>query len=837
MQKFTGLTASQIQESLQKYGGNKLPEEVKTTKLEILLNQFLSPLIFVLLIASLLTFFLGEYLDTIAIIIVTLVNTLLGFFQENRAQNALQSLKKIIKPQVTVIRGGQTQIVSGEDLVVGDIVRLKSGERIPADGVLLDTSSFTVSEAILTGESAPIEKHANDADSPDPKFNQVFMGTVALSGYAVMQVTAVGSNTSFGKIAQNLSKKDEEVTPLQKKLGHFSKQIAVIVVVLSLILFILGYAFGDPENYVRAHAETIGESSKLVGLITLCVSLAISAIPEGLVISLTVVLTLSMQRLLRRKALVRKLVVAETLGSVTTICVDKTGTLTEGNMHVVDTKFTDPDLAKYTLLEVNRDLNAVDSAITAWLTDHGVNTVRDLTGQPHLFDIPFNSKYKFAASIHQDAIYIVGAPDILLTQSQLTDADKADWKEHIEQGAAKGNRIVAVATAVNTKYLNKSEIRNNESEILHNLTWLGTVTIEDPVRKDVLPAFKLLTEAGIKLKVITGDQKITAMNIMDQVGIRVSEDEILSGEQLDTLSDKELQQLLPKVLLFYRTVPEQKLRIVDLLQANNEIVGMMGDGINDAPALRTADVGIAVENATEVSKETADIVLLDNNISTIAAAVEEGRTIFENLRKIVTYLLSDGTAEVFLILGSLLFRLPLPLLPLQILYINLIADGLPATALAFEPPEKNLMQDKPRPINSQIMDRQMLTLIGIVGGVVNFGIFAVYIFLLSMNMPINEIRSFIYVMMAVDSLIYVYSMRSLRTTIWSRNIFSNSVLNLAVISGFLLVLVSFHIPFIASALELSPLTFAQVALVSMFGFFKVFIIEIFKHYTVVKAAR
>jgi P-type Ca2+ transporter type 2C len=838
----TGLTSSEVLASRERHGANKLPASKRVAWLRILIEQFRSPLIFILLIAAGLTSLLGEYIDSAAIILIVLVNTLLGFMQEYRAQRALEALKNMIKPQVRVIRDAEEQTVSAEDLVVGDIVKLKLGERIPADGVVLEANTFTVSEAVLTGEPEAIEKLAveniNTANIPDAA--KVSMGTVVLTGYAVMQVRAIGQQTKFGAIARTLSILDSGKTPLQKRLGHFSRQIAIAVGFLAILTFILAYFVADPSTYAHGlntaqFADSI--SARLVTLISLSVSLAVAAIPEGLVIGLTVILTLSLQRLLRRKALVRKLVVAETLGSVTTICVDKTGTLTQGEMHVVATDFTDEAIARQALLAVNRDLNAVDAAVGKWLAQQNVspniNPAADaksaVRAGEHLFDIPFNSKHKFTASVYENAIFVAGAPEVLLAAIKLEKSELQAIQVKIEAEATQGHRLIAVGYRQLDSDSMPADLKSQPTKVLQSLEWLGTVALEDPIRKDVRSAFELLTAAGISIKVITGDQQTTALNIMREAGIAITESESLSGTDLDALSDAELQKVIKQVKLFYRTVPEQKLRIVELLKRNNEVVAMMGDGINDAPALQQADVGVAVQNATEVSKETADIVLLDNNMHTLAAAVEEGRSIFENMRKLITYLLADGTAEVLLILGSLIFGLPLPLLPLQILFINLVADGFPDIALAFEKAEHVLMRDKPRDPNAKLLDREMITLIGIIGVVVNVFIFAIYVALLRSGASIEYIRSFIFLLLGVDSLLYVFSIRSLRYNIWNKNPLGNWVLNLAVITGLGLMGLAFYVPAIAHALELRVVNASEVLIIILVALVQIAIIEVVKY--------
>ncbi len=826
MQVAKGLTLHQVDHSRKLHGNNKLPEARPVSRLRILASQFLNPLIFILLMAALATFVLADYTDAVAILTVILVNAAFGFSQESRAQGALAALKKMIKPQVEVIRAGESLLLNAEEIVVGDIVKLRLGERVPADGKVLEATSFVINEAVLTGESIPVEKEVNSDE-----LNKLYMGTIVLTGYGSMQVTAVGIQTEFGKIAQTLSAQEEGQTPLQKRLTKFSKQIALVVLGLAIFTFVLGYISPDITGSSHAGAGAVTSSSKLADLITLCISLAVSAIPEGLVIGLAVVLTLSMQRLLKRKALVRKLAVAETLGSVTTICVDKTGTLTEGEMQVARADFSDSNLARKALAAVNNNLNAVDLAVSKWL--ELTNKKED---SEHLFDVPFNSSVKFAASIYRQQLYVVGAPEVLLEGSTLAASAKADWKAKIQIEAEKGYRLIAVAHREKHGLSSKSDLEKT-TDLIEKLEWLGILIIEDPVRKDIKAAFKLITGAGIKIKVITGDQKATAVNVMAQAGIPVHESEILSGVELQTLDDDQLRRQLPSIKLFYRTAPEQKLRIVEILKQQDEVVAMMGDGINDAPALKKADVGVAVANATEVSKETADIVLLDNNMFTIAAAIEEGRTIFENLRKVITYLLSGSMSQVILIIGSLILGLPLALIPLQILFINLVADGLPDMALAFEKPENDLMKQKPISQNTQLLDRRMLTLILIIGVVVNIFIFGIYFFLVQTDTEIERVRSYVFLLLGVDSLIYVYSIRSLRHNIWNQNVFANRVLNLSVLLGLIFIGLSFHIPFVTTALQLRPLSLIEVATVPVLGLLKVVVIEVVKYIFIIRDSR
>jgi Ca2+-transporting ATPase len=587
------------------------------------------------------------------------------------------------------------------------------------------------------------------------------------------------------------------------------------VAVITVVIFIVGYTIAGLE---------------IAELLTLSVSLAVAAIPEGMPIALTVILTVSMQRLLKRNALVRKLIVAETLGSVSTICVDKTGTITQGVMRIADVDTDDEGLFKKTVLSVNNELNAVDVALKKWL-DSDPDISEDIfADDEQIAEVPFDSKSKFSMGVHKQTLYVLGAPDILLEKSTLSEEEQKQLQEKMEAVASEGKRLVAAAYRENNGAWSESASDEDidKYELLQDLNWLGFVTIEDPVRTNVLDAFKEITGAGVAIKIITGDQKATALKVLEEVGIKVKEEEIMSGKELREVEQEQLQQRLPKLKLFYRTSPDQKLQIVEALRANGHVVAMMGDGINDAPALKKASVGIAVDNATEVSKETADIVLLDNNISTIGAAIEEGRAIFENLRKVITYLLSGATSSVLLVMSSIAFGVPIPLTPLQILYRNIINDGPPDIALAFEPAEDNLMKQKPRDKKASLLDNEVLTLIGIIGFVVNFVIFAIYYILYQNGADLTQLRSFVFMLLGIDSLLYVYSVRSLRKNIWETNIFANKTLNLAVFGAFVCLISAAYIPVLSDILELVPLSLSDYGLILLLAMMKIGVIEIVK---------
>jgi Ca2+-transporting ATPase len=505
-----------------------------------------------------------------------------------------------------------------------------------------------------------------------------------------------------------------------------------------------------------------------------------------------------MNRILKRRAIVRKLVAAETLGSVSTICVDKTGTLTEGKMRVVNTYLSDENMTKRALLATNHQVNAVEVSLQNWLENRLTAHDKVTFQQEEYLELKiFDSKTKFSATLGGENLYCVGAPEIVLAKTTLSAKQKEKWLEQFREFSLKGMRLVAVA--YKSRADGDSDIPT--TALPAGLTWLGLIVLEDPVRPNLFSVFKATADAGIAIKVITGDFGETAQAVLRKIGIEVDEIEMMSGRELGGLSDSQLAHQVTKIRLFYRTTPDQKLRIVNALQAQDEVVAMMGDGINDTPALKKADIGIVVDNATDFSKEVADIVLLDSNFQTIIAAVEEGRSIFENMRKVLAYLLADAFDAIVLVVGSLVIGLPTPMLPLQILYINFLADGLPDLALAFEKPEGAVMRDKPRPKKFPLLDREVKTLVFIIGIVITSLVFILYVFMLGQGLEIEFIRTFIFATVGIDSLFYVFSIKTFRRNIWKENFLNNRFLNIGVSIGILSMVAAVYVPFLQDILD------------------------------------
>ncbi|KKR51820.1 MAG: Calcium-translocating P-type ATPase, PMCA-type [Parcubacteria group bacterium GW2011_GWE1_40_20] len=757
-----GLTNDDAKRRLAEVGYNILPEKLPPSDLLVFLSQFKNPLVYVLFFAGLITIFLRHFSDSAIIFLAVLLNTVLGFIQEARAGKALYALKKLVTQKAEVVREGKRIKIDSSLLVPQDIVILSQGAKVPADGVLIFANRLYLDEAILTGESVPASKQDGD---------EVFMGTVVSSGQAMMKITATGAGSRVGGIAQKIQEAEED-TPLGRQLNGFSKKIVILVLCLAAIVFLAGIIRGK----------------ELVEMFTTVVALSVSSIPEGLLVSLTVVLAIGMQRILKRRGLVRKLASAETLGGVTTICVDKTGTLTQGKMQVVDVVGDKNELAKQVILA-----NDLDDPLVIAAFEWGRGIIKDFIQEHQRIDsIPFSSKERFFTSLHKwtkntNMMFVNGAPDVLLRWVDMDNDGKKEVETKINELTSQGRRVIGFARK--EMPLDRKELSSEDAK--EGLTWVGMLALSDPVRTSVKEAIVSTKEAGIEIIVITGDYSNTSEFVLTELGIPVSKKEILIGDELEKLSVQELSEKVKTIKLFARTTPEQKLKIVEALKKNGEIVAMMGDGVNDAPAIHKADIGIVVNEASDVARESADLVLLDSNFSTIVGAVEEGRSMFENIRKIILYLLSDAFAEIVVIIGGIILGLPLPITAVQIIWINLVSDGFPDLALTVDPKRAEIMKEKPRPNGEQLVNHWMLSLISMVSLVAGGIALSVFIIVYRVTGDIILARSMAFVTLGLNSLSYVFSVRSLMVPFWRNHLFENRWLIIAVAAGFVLQLIPF----------------------------------------------
>jgi Ca2+-transporting ATPase len=769
-QTLQGLTAAQVIAQRRKYGENVLPLTKRTSAWTILVNQFKNPLVYIILAAAAISLAVGEYSDFIIIMAVVVLDAMLGFIQEYQAQRTYTALKGLLKPTTTVIRDGVRQEIQVRELVPDDLVVLSAGERIPGDGEVLEAIKLTVEEAILTGESEPIVKTAEN------NRNQVYMGTTVLTGRGVLQVTTTGARTELGQIATSLHEEIEDETPLQVRLEAFAHTLTRLVLAITAAIFVVGLISGRP----------------LLQMLRVSVILAIAAVPEGLLIAVTVILVLGMRKILKRNGLVKRLLAVETLGSVTTICTDKTGTITEGRMQVTRCDAGDPRRVLEVMVYCNNLEGPVDVALWEYARRQLGADPQELADRAErLGEEFFSSETKFMVTANRIAgqvvHYLKGAPEIVLGMCDVTENERTRVLAQVEQWASEGLRLLGLA-------FRPDGVLGDHSRY----TWLGLAAMEDPIREGVREAITVAQRAGIKIKMITGDYRRTAERIAALVGLRARPDQIVDGEQL--------VERVQDVVVFARIRPQDKLRIVRALQSRGEITAMIGDGVNDAPALKRANIGVVVSSATDVAKETADLILLDNNFRTIVAAIEEGRVIFENIRKVVAYTLSNSFAEVLLIFGAMLLGWPAPLLVAQILWIHLICDGPSDIVLGFEPKEEGIMDEKPKPLNEPILNRLGLSLIGVISTVsalVGLMLFGHYF--QAHNNPL-EGRSFAFASFAINSMIYIFAYRSMRRPIFrSSPLSANKPLVAAVLSGLLVAIIAFLVPGLQRILEIVPL--------------------------------
>jgi Ca2+-transporting ATPase len=778
MPKLPHLTTAQARINLEKYGPNTLKEIPPISPLIILLNQVKNPLMYILIIAAFITLFLGDYIDALVISLASFANISLGFFQEYKAERALFALTKILTPTAKVIRDGQISTIDAKELVPSDVIYLSHGDRIPADGIVIESVGLSVNEAVLTGESLPVLKSVSSQNDPN-----IFMGTTVAAGRGIMRITQTGERTKFGQIAKTLETTPEESTPLQKRVRILAGFLAKLVIILTATIFALGLIYGETP----------------IEIFTTAVAIAVSAIPEALIVSITVVLTIGMQKTLRRQGLVRRLASAETLGAVTTICIDKTGTITLGQMGIVKNDLIDRHLAVKCLVLANNLSDPLELAIWDWARSQNTIDPEKLTDETNrIKEIPFDESKKYMAVETREGLFIKGAPEILLEKSTLNKSEKKKWYTTLENYGKEGLRVLAIAFTSNPA--------PDWDKTLPPLEFLGIIGASDPIRSGVKEAIDIAQKAGVKVKIVTGDYELTARTVMKQLGIGIKDPdkEIIDGKELAVISEEELSNRVANLRLFARISPEQKLKIVLALQKNGEVVAMTGDGVNDALALKTADIGIAVAQATDVAKETADLVLLDSNFRTIVSAIEEGRVMFKNIKKIVLYLLSDAFHEMFLITASLFLRLPLPLSASQILWINIIADGAPDLALTFDPKDGNEMNKPPYNPRGALIDLQAKILIFAV--TVSAGLLTLIVFIITLRFhSIEFARTLAFTLMATNSLVYVFSIRNLGKSVFLVNPFKNRILIISVVIGLILQIIAVYHPFFQTLFRTVPL--------------------------------
>ena len=806
-QLLTGLTNQEVLQNQEKFGKNLLPAEKATSPWVIFYNQLKSPLVYIILAAALVSLVVGEYGDFGIIMAVVVIDAVLGFVQEYQSQRTYTALKGLLKPTTTVIRDGERQEIEVSELVPDDLVVLNAGEHVPGDGFLLESAKLTLDEALLTGESESVNKVASVNGEKESEANQVFMGTTIITGRGIMQVTETGLRTELGKIAASLQEHTEEDTPLQVRLKVFSKTLTRIVVLFTLAILVAGLLMGR----------------EFLDMLRTSIILAIAAVPEGLLIAVTVILVLGMRKILKRNGLVKKLLAVETLGSVTVICTDKTGTLTEGRMRVTRTNLQDERRALETMALCNNLEGPVDVSLWEYARTSFPGELDDLVnGSERLAEELFSSETKFM-STHtalngERNDYLKGAPEIILAMCQSSPEEQTRVLTLVDQWAGEGLRLLGLAYR-----------RHQPLEDHRGYNWVGLVAMEDPIREGVVGAVKVAQEAGIQVKMITGDYRRTAARIGGTIGLGTDDIPILEGGELTVMDDAQLRDRVNKAAIFARIRPHDKLRIVQALQAEGQVTAMIGDGVNDAPALKYANIGVVVGNATDVAKETADLILLDNNFRTVVSAVEEGRVIFENIRKVVAYTLSNSFAEVVTIFTAMLLRWPAPLAVAQILWIHLICDGPSDIVLGFEPKEEGIMKEKPKSIHEPVLPALSLSLIIFISLASATAALLLFRHFYQIHQDPAEGRSIVFASFAVNSMIYIFAYRSLRVPLYRMTpISQNKPLIWAVVAGLALAFLPFLVPSLRQLLGIVMLTWDEWLIVAGVALTLLLVVEIGK---------
>ncbi len=802
----SGLSSIEAKSRLEKYGPNQIPSYKGESPVKRFLLQFNNILIYVLLVAALISALLTQWVDTGVIFGVILLNAIIGFVQEGKAEKALESIRSMISPKSNVIRDGHQISINAQELVPGDIVILQAGDRVPADCRIFHSRNTRIDESILTGESGPVEKDSEPVEESaalGDRKSMIFSGTLVIFGKCSAVVVATGTNTELGKISILLRQVEQLSTPLLRQVSQFSKWLTVFILGLAAITFATGYFF---RNY------------GIVNMFMVTVSLAVAAIPEGLPVIMTITLAIGVQRMARQHAIIRRLPAVETLGSVTVICSDKTGTLTKNEMTVKSILTSDKlinvsgsgyeprgdftiegcaiplenntpvlsELFRAAILCNNSSVyqkNGVwtlsgeptEGALVTAAMKNGINQKQIREQFPRTDEIPFESRNKFMATLHHDHqrngfIYIKGAPEVILTRcnkqksdSEINPLDLDYWKESMELIAAKGQRLIAFAC----KYTTEDHRELHFDDLNRDLIILGIIGMFDPPREEAIKAVASCQTAGIRVKMITGDHTTTAWAVARSIGIGGS-GSFISGQQLEETDYNELKKIVSRTDVFARTTPEHKLRLVEALQSDGQVVAMTGDGVNDSPALKRANIGIAMgKKGSDVAKEASNMVLTDDNFASIVYAIKEGRTVYDNLIKAILFILPTNGGQAFSIVFAIITGLDLPLTPVQILWVNMITAVTLAMALAFEPPEPGIMERPPRKQNQPILTGFLIWRILFVSTILVTGTLGHFFILFNQGESIQLCRSAALNTLVAGELLYLFSSRYKTKPSWN----------------------------------------------------------------------
>ncbi|HPW40654.1 MAG TPA: calcium-translocating P-type ATPase, SERCA-type [Bacillota bacterium] len=870
-----GLSREEAAGRIEKYGYNELKEKEKEPVWVKIGRQLKDFLVVILIIASIVSGMVGEISDSIVIIAIVIVNAVLGVVQEGKAEKAMEALKKMSAPNAKVLRDERIETVPAKNLVPGDVVFIEAGDSIPADMRLIESSNLKVEEASLTGESVPSEKDASKAFDTEvsigDRLNMAYMSTIVTYGRGKGIVVNTGTNTEIGRIAEAIQTFEDETTPLQQKLNELGRWLGLACLIICVIVFAIGFMRGGD----------------ILELFLVSVSLAVAAIPEGLPAVVTIVLALGMKRMVRRNAIVRKLLAVETLGCVTVICSDKTGTLTQNEMTVVRA-FTDGNIYKISgqgynptgeitfedekikpeaepglklllsagVLCNDSTLEQKDARENLWgiIGDPtegalvvagakaGFDKAKMNEAHARIEEIPFDSERKMMTTFHNNFIqnkivsFTKGAPDIILGRcaKMLQNGSVIDMTEAMKEQIAKVNSEFAGdalrVLAFTYREYDKLPEAISSDEIENDLIFVGLMGMIDPARVEASEAIKICKEAGIKPVMITGDHKDTAVAIAAELGLMEEHSGVLTGNELDKFSDEELFNRVENTSVYARVSPEHKVRIVEMLKKRGHIAAMTGDGVNDAMALKKADIGVSMGiTGTDVAKGTADIILMDDNFATIVSAVEEGRIIYGNIRKFVFFLLSCNIAEIFIIFLSILFNMPVPLVPIQLLWLNLVSDSFPALALGTEAGEPGIMKKKPRDTKEPILNKSLSTGILILSIAQTAAVLAAFRWALNnYDKDLETARTIAFTTLVVVELFMAFTCRSERYPVIKLGIFSNRALVLAAITSFVLGIAVLYIPFLQPIFKTVSLGIRDWVMILLLSIVPVLTGEIYK---------
>ncbi len=827
-----GLSSQEARERLVVFGENTFESSKRADRLKIFLSQLKSPLILVLIFAGVITLVVSDYRDAVFIFVAVVINSILGFWQENKAENALAELKTYLKQRVRAIRDGREREMDALEIVPGDIVRLAQGDRVPADARIIFVNDLQVDESILTGESLPVSKSAKSVSESSiisDQSSMIFAGTLVTQGVCAALVCRTNNQTELGKIASLINTSNHEKTPLQKAIIKFSVYLSILLSVLTVGVFAIGILSGKP----------------ILEMFLTSVAIAVSAIPEGLPISMTVILAVGVERMAKRKGVVRKLIAAEALGSTTVILTDKTGTLTRALMmmsKIIPLKSTEEEILAHALknadvLIENPEDNPegwrmngriMEKALVRSAAQRGISVSKILDKSNVLQVVPFNAVQKLSLSLIIESgkhlVVVFGAPDVLLSYSSISSQEKTSLLGEVDKLASSGERVLGLAT----KTIQHTEGFSLSKDFdLSDLSFDGLITFRDPIRDNIKHTIDRVSRAGIKTVIITGDHQGTAIAVAKEIGMSVTKDSVLDAQELSTLSDQSLKERLPHLSVISRVTPFDKLRIAKLYQELGEIVAMTGDGVNDAPSIKQANVGIAMGSGTEVAQSVADLVLLDDNFETIVSAIEEGRQILGNIRKVIVYLLSNVTDGLILIGGSIVAGIPLPLNALQILWVNFFSDSLPAIAFAFEKDEDGLSH-KPSKKGITLFDPLTKFLVLVIGISTSALLFILYFILLKAGFDPEIVKTFTFAAFGTYTLLVAISVRSLDKSILSYPFFSNPYLTIGILAGFFLMGIAIYVPVLQTLFGTKPLPFYWVLGVMLIGVLNIFLIEVAK---------